>query len=187
MKRQISVILFLSLFLYVGLCATSLAESSVDVSGMSTEELIKLKDEIITELYNKAGLVSLPKGEYVCGSDIAPGSYVISLIKNEYGSGSVKITVYASPVSRTQYEDAYKDYQLKWALLGEAVENNSSVSIEVPEVFDSSQYYVSSYEAYSHAGDTIRVNISDGQLLYVDYDGSDFYVFIEQATGLFMQ
>ena len=48
-----------------------------DISELSVDELVQLRDQIDTALFENGGAVELPFGDYVVGRDIAPGIYVI--------------------------------------------------------------------------------------------------------------
>lgn len=187
MKKMFLIALILCLLPCMSVSSSALAENSIDISRMSIEELLSLKDEITAELYTRGKGVFLPKGEYVCGQDIAPGSYIITFFENDSNLSNVTITVFNSPKAKVQYDGAYEDYQLKWDILEETILSGSSVSIEVPDTFDASQYYESHYEEFCHAGDAIRIHISEGQMLSVEYDGRSLYALIEQAKGVFME
>lgn len=188
MSKRLGVfaILTLLLFLFATTSCATAEEVNVDISGMTTEELLKLKTQINDSLFAKNGMVELPCGEYVAGRDIAAGSYVITMLENRYTSGNVTVTVYNTPDAKVKYDSAYKDYQIRWTLIEEALNKDSSIQITEPEVFDATQYYATNTEQYFHAGESIRVNLDEGQMLYINYSAEDFFAVIEQATGLFM-
>lgn len=189
MFRRFGVLVIVGLLL-CAIAASSCAmaeELDIDISGMGTEDLLKLKTQINESLFANGGLVELPCGEYVAGRDIAAGSYVITMLQNRYSSGNVTVTVYNSPDSKVKYDSAYKDYQIRWTLIEEALDKDSSVQITEPEVFDATQYYATNTEQYFHAGESLRVNLDEGQMLYISYSAEDFFAVIEKAAGLFME
>lgn len=73
MKKLVAIIAVLVL-----LCGVAYA--AVELSSMSTDELIKLKTSIEKELIDRGAVKSanIPAGEYVVGTDIPAGSYSIS-------------------------------------------------------------------------------------------------------------
>lgn len=64
----------------------------MDLSGMTIDELIALKTQIVGELMSRSEIksVQVPPGEYICGVDIPAGSYKITaidmllIVKNGY-------------------------------------------------------------------------------------------------------
>ena len=59
------------------LAVTAFAETELDLSSHSADELIELQKKVDEALYAQDGKVVLPPGELVVGVDIAPGSYLI--------------------------------------------------------------------------------------------------------------
>lgn len=71
MKRVLSFILSLSLLLML-LSVFTVAAAEIDLTGMSTEELIELRGQI-------DAIIGLPiNGRYVTGVDIKEGYYVVT-------------------------------------------------------------------------------------------------------------
>ena len=74
MKRLFAVLL--SIVIISGSCYAA----DIDLSGMSTDELISLRTAIVQELIDRGDLqtAAVPAGEYTVGTDIPVGSYTIT-------------------------------------------------------------------------------------------------------------
>lgn len=162
-------------------------DSKIDTSNMSTEALISLQKEITAQLFNNNQLISLPAGEYVAGRDIAAGSYDVTFLKNKSIIGAITLTIYNTPDARVKHESAFKDYQIKWGLIRESMQAGTPIQLDIPEIFDESQYYISCYEQSIYPNTSIHISIADGQMLYINYKSIDFYVIIEKSPTLFME
>ncbi len=170
---------------------TVIAEEAVDLDGMSVEGLLTLKKEITNKLFERDGLVILPNGEYVVGRDIESGSYLITFFENEKSSGSVKISVYKSADARVQYDSAnsaYQSYKLEWIIQQEAA-FGADPTYQVVELqpFDDALYFASKYDNYIHSGESVRITLEDGQMLYVEYGSNELFAVIEKVPALFAE
>ncbi len=168
-----------------------MAEESVNLDGMSVEGLLTLKKEITKKLFERDGLVILPNGEYVVGRDIESGSYLITFFENEKSSGNVEITVYKTADAKVQYDsanNAYQSYKLEWIIQQEAA-FGADPTYQVVELqpFDDALYCASKYDNYIHSGESVRITLEDGQMLYVKYETNGFYAVIEKAPALFAE
>ena len=74
MKKLITVILLLALLLP----AAALAELP-DISGLSYDELVQLKDQINLAIWNSQEWqeVTVPQGEWIVGEDIPVGQWIV--------------------------------------------------------------------------------------------------------------
>lgn len=79
------------------LFTTSAYASSVDVKTMTTEELVELRNQISEELTQRSDFTDelIYIGDYVVGSDIKAGQYIIKYI-SEIPDGTGVILVYSS-------------------------------------------------------------------------------------------
>ena len=97
MKRLVA----LALVLVFVFCGTAFAEGlivmeeevptvvgGIDVTALSDDDLIALKDAVIQEISNRNLAIkgTFGNGTYVVGVDIKPGSYVISNTSDELGN-----------------------------------------------------------------------------------------------------
>lgn len=85
--KKISLILVMIL-----LCVTSLSSAEVDLSGMSVDELLALKDQINLAIWNSKEWqeVTVPQGVWKVGEDIPVGHWTIKCSKED---SSTMITV----------------------------------------------------------------------------------------------
>ncbi len=77
-------VLFLSLFLIVGSAAADL----VDLSGMSFDDLVALRDQLNLAIWNAAEWqeVTVPAGVWTIGEDIPAGHWTIRPLPGDYVS-----------------------------------------------------------------------------------------------------
>lgn len=182
MKKVLALILGLMMLL-----SSAAALGEVDLTGMSLEELLKLRRDVDDAILRGNGAVILQSGDYVAGRDIAAGSYVITFYKNQSTINPGKIVVYNSEDAMKSYEADYKDYQVQIRILDSNANNGIEISMaDKPEKFDYGQYYVTYISEYFQPGSTYRVNLEEGQVLHIENDGNDLYCTIEQAKTLFM-
>ena len=78
------VLVSISILLLVFWCFSALAEG-IDLSEMTTDELIDLQIRIQDELYTRDRFMDcfLYPGDYVIGEDIEPGDYLIHCVPGE--------------------------------------------------------------------------------------------------------
>lgn len=89
MKKLLSCFLALIMILIAPLYAV--ADNDIDLSNLSVEELLKLHEDILTELekkgYSKSATLQI--GTYIAGVDIPSGTYTLELSEtadpNQYG------------------------------------------------------------------------------------------------------
>jgi len=82
MKKVLSVLVALVLLL------PAIALAEVDLTGMSYDELVALKDQINLAIWNSEEWqeVSVPAGVYTVGEDIPVGKWTISAAEGAYAS-----------------------------------------------------------------------------------------------------
>ena len=104
MKKILTVIL-----LVVLTCSVAYAE--MNLSSMTTEELIALQTSITKELMDRGAMksASIPAGEYVIGKDIPAGDYSISttqvLVTVIYGDFNMYVVTPDDGVGKVSLKD----------------------------------------------------------------------------------
>lgn len=100
MKRSIIFILSLTLSLSLVLSA-----SAVDLSGMSFEELLFLRDQLTAEIMSRPEWkeVTVPAGKYMIGEDIPAGSYSVT----STGLVSYLAVYYEAGKENNDYDEYY--------------------------------------------------------------------------------
>lgn len=71
-----------------GLClliTTPVMASDIDLTSMSTEDLVALKDSINTEIANRGGDNVIGEGTYTVGTDIKSGNFKVTPMKGYDG------------------------------------------------------------------------------------------------------
>ena len=112
----------------------------INISALSIEELIRLRNEIdnrINEiLYNENDI--LYSGTYIVGKDIEPGAYLFTLIKSsKKGSGLLVFTSY----------EGYKNY----------------------DYYNQEELLISYEEGSLDEGEIIHLRFSDGEFLILGF------------------
>ena len=71
--------------LVLSLYSLAFAESEMDLSALTTTELIELQREIDMELNSReeAGAVPITVGTYIVGTDISEGSYMLTFLADD--------------------------------------------------------------------------------------------------------
>lgn len=92
---------------------------TIDVSSMTTDDLIELKNSIFSELKNRIGELDhahIVDGEYLVGTDIDAGIY--ELFRNEDYEDSSSIWIYASveDMSSGTHRFSYRLYEMDEAV-----------------------------------------------------------------------
>ncbi len=85
--------LFSALLAVLMLCTASASAKTIDLSSMSYDELVALKDQINLALWEseKWGEVTVPQGVYQVGADIPAGHWTIKASETDsYASAYVK-------------------------------------------------------------------------------------------------
>ena len=97
-------ILVLVIILMLVISISALAESTIDLSGLSIEELIGLKSSVNEELHNRIGSddSEIYSGKYIVGKNINPGKYTITC--TESVGGGLSIDVYLLVEDKISYE-----------------------------------------------------------------------------------
>lgn len=116
MKKSIICIICISLSFYM-LCFSY--ADTIDISGLSREELHELYEEIQKELYSQSLVdgISIPQGTYVSEKDIPAGMYIISAKgKSPY----VSVHVYDSDGNMIYIQNL--------------TENGASIKVDIREV-----------------------------------------------------
>ena len=84
MKKSLLIFVLLSVFVFA-LTPVSHASSYLDLSTLSTDELLSIRDSINAELSKrnfKEKSVIVPKGIYTVGTDIPAGAYTLTSKEN---------------------------------------------------------------------------------------------------------
>lgn len=152
---------------------------SIDLTGMSVEDLSDLHNAIDEELLKRDEAVFIPDGNYVVGVDISEGSYVLSQHSDDAWT---VIWVYNSEESITSLEKAENEY---YAAMIE-YRNNDDQSLPIPEEIPYSQYYTR-YDLFDRVEQRLR--LKDGQVLKVSrasYGADITPIVISKSEGLFM-
>lgn len=117
MKKTICILLLL-------VCMTSFAAAdSIDLSGMSFEELIALKEQINLAIWScqEWQEVTVPEGIYIVGQDIPEGTWTIRAATDHF-----TVIKFGDTLEPNGIEVAYSKYYGK----GEAYSKNSRLYIE---------------------------------------------------------
>lgn len=88
------LVLVLTLALAIGNTCACLAESPIDFSGYSLEELLEIRENLTNEISSRPGgeKMVLGSGQYKIGDDLPAGVYTFKFVQNG-----------DSDVSRTEY------------------------------------------------------------------------------------
>lgn len=78
------LVLFLTLALAIGNTCTCLAETPIDFSGYSLEELLEIRENLINEISSRPGgeKMVLGSGQYKIGEDLPAGVYTFKFVQN---------------------------------------------------------------------------------------------------------
>ena len=76
MKKVIIVAVLLAAI--IGTTNVSAAVAGIDISGLSNEELVELREEIDQKLFDNGETDTINEGVYVVGKDIKAGTYELS-------------------------------------------------------------------------------------------------------------
>ena len=76
MKKVIIVAVLLAAI--IGTTSVSAAVAGIDISGLSNEELIELREEIDQKLLDTGAIDTINPGFYIVGKDIKAGTYELS-------------------------------------------------------------------------------------------------------------
>lgn len=173
MKRLAVIILA-----FVMIFSMSYAES-IDLTGMSIEDLNNLRNAIDEELLNRDEAAFIPDGSYVVGLDISEGSYVLSQHSDDAWA---VVWIYNSEESITALEKAENEYYTAMT----EYRNSDDQSLPMPEKITYSYYYTK-YDLFDRVEQRIR--LKEGQVLKVSRarsgDGMTPIV-ISKSEGLFM-
>ena len=79
---------FLSVFLLLSLLIGSAAAGPVDLSGLSFDELVQLRDQLNLAIWNSQEWqeVEVPAGVWEVGKDIPAGHWTITIVDNTTGN-----------------------------------------------------------------------------------------------------
>lgn len=132
--------------------------SSVDLTSLSIEKLLLLKEGIDAELAKRGNGVQtlLPVGAYLAGKDIAAGQYDIHFHCDDYGSITIAVLkegISLETIAQISYED-----QLKY--------------LAVPPT-------------NLYAPGVVHLSIEENQTLYVEIVSGTGVLTIEKVNGLF--
>lgn len=105
MKKFLTYLFMSVMLMSATVCAEETEASTVDIDleSMTSEELLSLKEAVMSEINSRDDLVEIiPQGAYVTGVDIKEGDYLLTTRNDEI----VYVGVFGS-------EDDYAQY-LKW-------------------------------------------------------------------------
>ena len=180
--------LIVSIMLSAIIIETPAFAADIDLSSLSVEDLIDLKDQIDDEIYEKQGFIDLPYGYYIVGKDIAAGEYTIK----PYGEGadntdySWKIRIFISEDLRKAYDVADEEFTLKKV---EAWKNQEAgFEMKAPDPINIYDYVT--INEYIDFPREYTFSLEEGNVLYIDEDYilGDTKLVISKGTkkGLFM-
>ena len=104
MKKVIIVAVLLSAI--IGTTNVSAAVAGIDISGLSSEELIELREEIDNKLFDNGEADTINPGIYIVGKDIKPGTYELSSKAIDLDDVTF-VYVYSS---KENYDNDHDDY-----------------------------------------------------------------------------
>ncbi|MDD3212274.1 MAG: hypothetical protein PHY64_01290 [Eubacteriales bacterium] len=127
MKKLLAIVLVLALLL------PSLALADVDLSGMSYDELVALKEKINLALWssNEWEEVTVPIGVYEIGRDIPVGYWNISVPPTEY-----TILTWAKALDESKKSADYGDYLFSSGIMSKTFKNYADFNGDYPESVD---------------------------------------------------
>lgn len=122
--------------------------SEIDLSGMSLDELVTLKNSVMEEIDSRIGDSgdTIGAGVYVVGEDIKEGSYLITVDNNE----SIGAWVFEN-------EETYDEYYKVWFH-----NRSSSERIEMPE-----HAYPLMGSGEVQAGKSVHVKLEESNVLWI--------------------
>lgn len=170
------------LLVFVMIFSMAYAES-IDLTGMSDEELLALSDSLDLELVDRNLRPILSVGDYVGGKDIGVGKYVVYEHSEDHHSQAWYICVYKSETARADYQKAYADYQVARQ---KANDNKAAgKDYEYPAEVVFSDYGI---RTTIESGDTFAFSIKEGEMLSVGkgYADENAFLSISKSEGLFM-
>ena len=179
MKKIVCVLLT-----WVILVAPAFA-SEIDFSSYSVEELIQIRDEVDTALFEKDGLILAEVGKYVVGTDIGAGSYVLKPYPVDEGKlGVLNYVVYKYDGAQEEYEAATNAYNVAYKNASAAEEAGETPVW--PEKVNESVYIADSGRLDSESNESGKVSLQDGQILVFTSSWGAITISIKKAQGLFM-
>ena len=104
MKKVIIVAVLLAAI--IGTTNVSAAVAGIDISGLSSEELIELREEIDNKLLDNGEVDTINPGVYIVGKDIKPGTYELSSKAIDLDDVTF-VYVYSS---KENYDNDHDDY-----------------------------------------------------------------------------
>lgn len=169
------------MFLVVGFVIGAFAYSEgIDLASLSIDELVRLRNDLTDELFNRNGAVSLADGEYIVGKDIAAGSYTIVECED---NAWCRLIVFLDDNSESEMKKAEASYNE--ALRAYYDPENTEIT-EEPEDVDYS-LYCKTNDLYDRM--ETRITLEDGNILDVSIlksgDGTNPLI-IFQSSPLFM-
>lgn len=178
-------ILALMLLFCIAIGDAAIAEIP-DISDLTVDDLIELKNEVELQLYAMNKTTILDAGTYIVGQDIAPGSYVIREYSNDPDRDTdwqVRIYLTAEDVSRFQKD--YNEYTAKYDTAVARKKNGED--FEYPAELTYSEYYRNTNIKSDCSG---RITLSEGEVMYVNVWGymgdNTSKLVIEKSSPLFM-
>ena len=174
--------LFASMLLLFSVSA--LAED-VDYSSMDIDELIEIRGMVETEIEERLRIEDyemIPEGYHFVGKDIAPGVYELKM--DEDAGGSYRIYVFDNETARDEYIRADSEYEaaeIEWDALYEAGKVDEDTKPDIPDPEDYSSSYV-----FLADSDIKKLELEEGQILWITDFLADTPLYIRPWTGLFM-
>lgn len=127
---------FLFVLLVIMLCIPCASAESVDVSAMTTEDLMNLYREIQIELASRIGLSEtnqIGQGIYAVGKDIKAGTFSFTCLESgEYDDGSQRNALYIYALG----EDGISQGKTLWYLYDTALNAQITLSLSEGTIFE---------------------------------------------------
>jgi len=170
------------LLAFVMIFSMSYAES-IDLTGMSDEELLALSDSLDFELVDRNLRPILSVGNYIGGEDIGVGKYTVSEHSDQDWYTAWVIRIYKSEDSLISYQKAYNDYKIAYDIAEENKEAGKDYSY--PTEIAAAEYFA---EYTINSQGKVSFSINEGEMLSVvkGYATEGAFLSISKSEGLFM-
>lgn len=136
MKRCFSILI--CILLLAMSCCYAETSNVPDISGLSIDELIELRNIIDSEIFKKNCATVLYAGDYIVGVDIPAGDYTVTQNDPDVGAA---ILIYKTLEARNEYnsnrsENDYRDYYERYNIDGGASKKITLFEGQMMEVQD---------------------------------------------------
>lgn len=170
------------LLVFVMIFSMAYAES-IDLTGMSDEELLALSDSLDLELVNRNLRPILSVGDYVGGKDIGVGKYVITEHSDQDEYSGWYIRIYKNEDSLISYQKACNDYNAAYDV---AKRNKDAGKDYVYPTEIAKAEYFTEYKIASQG--KVSFSINEGEILSVikTFADENAFLSISKSEGLFM-